>query len=130
MVVDCWAKFAMTALATAAYADDTPSSSLFFSADESKQVESLVSKMSPTKSADDVHLGAVLYYGPDKWVLWLQGKRWTPETDSADMHVLRVQPGEVRLALIEPSDINVRNITLKPHQTYQVATGKIVEGPR
>ena len=119
----------MVTLASAAYAADMPTTSLFFSDEETKQVETLVSKLSPKKSADDVHLGAVLYYGPDRWVLWLQGKRWTPETDSADMHVLGVQPGEVRLALVDVSDTAVRNITLKPHQTYQIATGKIVEGP-
>ncbi len=116
-------------LLNSAHADDAPSTSLFFINDETKQIETLVAKILPKKSADDIHLGAVLYYGPDRWVVWLQGKRWTPETDSADMHVLAVQPGEVHLALVDVSDTAVLNITLKPHQTYQIATGKIVEGP-
>jgi len=43
-----------------------------------------VGKTEPRMVAEDIHLGAVLYYGPERWTLWLQGKRWTPATVNDD----------------------------------------------
>jgi hypothetical protein len=107
-------------------ATDTPASSLFFTPDESKQIDALAARKAPAHS--DIHLGAVMYYGPGDWTLWLQGERWTPMTQHGDLRVLEVEPGEVRLALVTAPDMPPREITLHSNQTYEVATGKIVEG--
>lgn len=112
-------------------ATDVPANSLFFTPDETKQIEALAAKQLQNRAGaphPDIHLGAVMYYGPGNWTLWLQGERWTPATNRADLRVLDVEPGEVRLALTTVPDMPPREITLRPHQTYQIATGKIVEG--
>lgn len=53
-------------------------------------------------------------------------ERWTPATDRADLHVVDVQPESVRLSIAMPG-MSQREIVLKPHQTFQLSTGKVVE---
>jgi len=121
--------FALCLLCTPALADTTPAASLFFTPDEARQIEVLKQKNPvPLGDTGDVHLGAVFYYGERNWVLWLQGQRWTPETDRADLHVLEVTADHVRLSLAAAAGLPLREITLKPYQTYQLSTGKVVEG--
>jgi hypothetical protein len=125
-----WLMAIFLALAPRAFAAaSVPTDSLFFTPDETKQIEALANKNGPRNSSQsDIHLGAVMYYGPGNWTLWLQGERWTPETVKADLHVLDVQPDAVRLTLTATPDMTTREITLRPHQTYRIATGQVVEG--
>ena len=110
-------------------ATELPKGSLFFTPVETQQIEALASKNAQNNSFyPDIHLGAVMYYGPGEWTLWLQGERWTPGTERADLHILDVTPDEVRLAVITAPETTSQEITLRPHQTYQIATGRIIEG--
>lgn len=111
-----------------AYAETPPS--LFFTAEEVQTIEAL--KAAQPISVDesgDVHLGAVFYYAPDDWVLWLQGKRWTPDTQDESLRVIDVQPDEVCLAVAFLPGASSQEIRLKPHQTYRLSSGEVVEGP-
>ncbi len=111
--------------ATLAYAEEPPARSLFFTNEESAQISALQAKETAGRSDDgDIHLEAIMYYGPGDWTLWLQGMRWTPQTDRPDIHVVDVQSDQVRLRIAGVAD----DVVLKPHQTFQVATGKIIEG--
>ena len=56
--------------------------------------------------------------------------RMTPATERPDLKILSVAPGEVRLDwAAAPGDAPLE-ISLHPHQAYDTATGKIVEGGR
>jgi hypothetical protein len=122
-----WLCFFLWCFAGAAHAAETRTS-LFFTADEAQKIETLAAQQSSsTAAAGDVQLGAVFYYGPDDWVLWLQGRKWTPESHSDDVRVLDVTPDAVRLSINSASGAP-QDVRLKPHQTYRLATGDVVEG--
>lgn len=118
---------------TTAYAavDGQPPQSLFFTADESAAIARLVDNMKPEhQDASGIHLGAVMYYGPEDWTLWLQGTKWTPESSKPDLHIISVAPNEVHLSWLRSAKALPQDITLRPYQTFQISSGKIVEGQR
>ncbi len=77
----------------------------------------------------DIHLGAVIYYAPNDWTLWLQGEKWTPETSREDLRVLAVTVDEVRLSWQGEDDAPPREIILRPNQSYQIATESVITSP-
>jgi hypothetical protein len=99
--------------------------SLFFSVEEAQQIDRLSHQTAPEKVLADITLDAIFYYGPADWTLWLQNRRWTPATEDDGIRVLSVGPGAVRLRVDEAG--LARDITLKPHQTWQASTGNVVE---
>jgi hypothetical protein len=110
------------------YAQDTlPSASLFFTPQEAHEAEVLAQKLTPAGQGD-IHLGAVMYYGPKDWTLWIQGEKWTPETSRDDLHVLAVTANEVHLSW-RGEDGVTREIALAPNESYQISTGKIISAP-
>jgi hypothetical protein len=111
-----------------AYAEDVPVPSLFFTSEETRQVEALaVTANHPETAPGDIQLGAVFYYAPDNWVLWMQGKKFTPQTHRSDIDIVSVTPDEVRFNYRPELGDSPRDITLKPHQVFQLSTGKVVE---
>lgn len=115
-----------TIAATAAASDQAASP--FFTAEQLRRIGAAAPPALGAPSPDLIHLGAVLYYGPDNWALWLQGERWTPETDRPDLHILAVTPEQVRLSLTPLDDGPALDITLRPHQSYNRVTQTISEG--
>jgi len=116
-------------VASLAQAAEAPNTSLFFTPDNVQKVEALLLQKPIEKNANaDVHLGAVFYYGPAEWVVWLQGERWTPDTRHDDIRIIDVAPELVHVQITSASGGPLRDVSLKPHQTYQLSTGRIVEG--
>ncbi len=112
------------------YAEE-PFPSLFFTENEAKQIEDKLQK----KDVQDVeledktvHLGAVLYYGPNHWTIWLQGERWTPKTSRPDLHIVEAAKDHIKVSVKSQNGEKPRLITLRPHQTYHLRTGQITEG--
>ncbi len=54
--------------------------------------------------------------------------RFTPTTDRPDLKILSVAPNEVKLDWIASPGDTPLEIALRPHQTFETATGKTVEG--
>jgi len=107
----------------------TPPASLFFDAESAGKIEALAEKNRlPHANAAAIHLGAVFYYGPKDWALWLQGHKWTPDTDQPDLHIVDVSPGEVQMLWQGASGAAPQEITLRPYQTFEITTGEIIEG--
>jgi hypothetical protein len=116
-------------LATPALAD-TPAS-LFFTPKEVEKIAALPTGNAPHEDlSPDIHLGAVLYYGPDDWSVWLQGTRWTPGTEHPGLRIIGVSPNRVEMLWTPAAGAPERPVTLRPYQTYQTATGMVVEGLR
>ena len=120
--------FFSNAAAHAATDADIPQSSLFFTPQESLDAERMAARSAPAGEGD-ISLGAIMFYGADDWALWLQGEWWTPQTAHKNLRVLDVTADEVRLSWREDADSPEHEITLKPNQTYQIATGKIIASP-
>jgi hypothetical protein len=118
------------ALISSAHAETSavPQTSLFFTPQEARDAELQAAKSAPVGEGD-ISLGAVMYYGQDDWSLWLRGEHWTPETSHDDLRVISVTADEVHLSWREEAGGAEREITLRPHQTFQIATGKIITSP-
>lgn len=101
-----------------------PQSSLFFTSREAHDAEMMALRLVPSGKGD-IRLGAVLYYGADDWVLWLQGEKWTPKTAHEDIQVLAVTEDHVRLLWRKNKDRKPVEVTLRPHQSYRLATGEM-----
>jgi len=112
---------AFSARAADTNAEPAPIASLFYTAAEVKAIEGLRRKNPQAEDQSVLHLGAVIYYGPDDWIVWLQGSRWTPETDRPDLHIADVQPNLVRVSWTATPGAAPLDITLHPHQTYRPA---------
>ncbi len=102
--------------------------SLFFDDGEQRQIAGETRKAGLKPSGNGLHLGALVYYGPDNWTVWLQGERWTPATTRPGLQIRDVTPDHVRLSVASWGDDAPRDITLKPYQTYDPITGQIREG--
>ena len=105
--------------------------SLFFTPDQLARINQEVLKNPPVKSAHSkhvLHLGSVLYFGKEKWVIWLQGRKWTPETQEQQVRVLDVSPKAVRLTVTLRNGSLLENVVLRPHQSLDLLTGAVLEG--
>ncbi len=95
---------------------------LFFIPKEMVSIDDLLRQMPEKNENQSLHLGAVVHYGPDNWMVWLQGRKWTLQTDESNLHIVAVKPNKVRLSLTsENSGEPVRMITLHPHQNYRLS---------
>lgn len=112
---------ALFLFASPAHAAET--SSLFFTPAEIQKIETPGAPA--VEPPADIHLGAVLYYKHDNWSIWLDGIRWTPQTRRADLQIIEVRPDRVTLQLLHETS---QPITLRPHQTWQASSKKIIEG--
>ena len=103
-----------------AQASDTPRTSLFFTQDEQRAIDKLNHPTEPTAPPSHLTLGAVMYYGPRDWSVWLQGERWTPDTpDHGDLHIVSVTPDTVRVAYHLTT--TQHQVELHPNQTLALA---------
>jgi hypothetical protein len=105
-----------------------PEASLFFTSQEMREAGMLTRKIPPVREGE-IHLGAVVYYDPDDWTLWLQGTKWTPETEQSDLRVLEVTANDVRLLWRGENGKEAQEILLKPNQSFEIATGKVISQP-
>ena len=99
--------------------------SLFFNDEELDVIDKEVRKAPRPLNRDAVTLGAVLYYGPNNWTVWLRGEKWTPETDRPNLRILDVTPDSVRLSLTPHEGAKPQTIMLRPYQTYNVSSGRV-----
>ncbi len=83
----------------------------------------------PVAGPGALHLSAILYEGPSDWQIWLNGRSFAQSGVAGAVEVLRVQRDSVRLKWRGAGARRPAEITLRPNQTYIVATGEIVEGP-
>ena len=125
-----WCALALLLFPPCAYATEAPpATSLFLSPQETREAESQAEKSMPAGQGD-IRLGAILYYAPHDWIIWLRGERWTPQTSRQDLSVRAVSADEVRLRWRGDGDkgaVIEKEITLTPNQTYQISTGKIID---
>ncbi|MDE1900898.1 MAG: hypothetical protein KGI37_04535 [Alphaproteobacteria bacterium] len=115
--------FVILFYALPAAADDMPQQSLFLSPQQTRDAEKLADQSLPAGAAG-IHLGAIIYYDRNDWTLWLQHKRWTPQTHEDGLKILDVTPASAEL-LWRDDNGDERDITLRDGETYQIATGQI-----
>ena len=114
---------------SATYASEgPPTTSLFLSPQDVSEADRQAEQSTPAGQGD-ITLGAIMYYAPHDWTIWLRGERWTPQTSRQDLSVRAVSADEVRLSWRSDGDqatVIEKNITLTTNQTYQISTGRII----
>ncbi len=83
-----------------------------------------------TAAQDSFHqattrLGAIVYFGPGQWKVWIDGRTFVPTTQDAAVTILTVSPDTVRFK--QRLGTQDREIVLAPHQVYLWAENRIVE---
>jgi len=75
----------------------------------------------------NLYLSSIVYFGPDEWMLWVNGVQVTPELQVDTFEVVSIQPDYVEL-VVPLSAAGVRPVRLEPNQTFIGETGAVVEG--
>ncbi len=117
------------------YPPDTAfSKSLLFTPQEISAIQrALLGVDTPTK--DDtpklprvLRLSGMMYKSPNNWVIWLNGKRVTPNRLLPEIIDISVDGSKVHLKWFDYGINDVISITLKPNQTYDLETGILLPG--
>jgi hypothetical protein len=77
----------------------------------------------PTRTA----LDAIVYYGPEQWQIWINGRPYKPDSPSDDLTIVAVTAEAVTLEQTRDADGPVR-FTLAPHQSYDWTEQRVIEG--
>lgn len=81
----------------------------------------------PRQAMDILHLSAIVYHDPTDWRVWLNGRRFTPNSRAGTIELVDVGPDAVWL-LWHGLDQPATPVQLRPNQSYVIASGMIVEG--
>ena len=79
------------------------------------------------QAVDILHLSAIVYHDPTDWRVWLNGRRFTPNSRAGTIEIVEVGPDAVWL-LWHGLDQPATPVQLRPNQSYVMASGTIVEG--
>jgi len=74
-----------------------------------------------------LYLSTIVYYGPEDWTIWVNGKPIGPSQDFTDFKVTDIGPRYVEL-LVPLSAQGMRPVRLEPNQTFISKSGAVVEG--
>ncbi len=75
-----------------------------------------------------LYLSTILYYGPQSWTIWINGRPISPGQDFQAFQVTDINAHSVEL-LVPLSAQGMRPVRLSPNQTFVTRTGAVVEGP-
>lgn len=75
-----------------------------------------------------IMLAGVVYKGPEKWIIWLNGQKVTPQQLLPEIMDIRVEQDRVHLEWFDIGINNVISLTLRPHQVYDIVTGVLLPG--
>jgi hypothetical protein len=76
-----------------------------------------------------ISVAGVLYRSANDWVVWMNGKKVTPKDLLPEIVDIKVESSSrVRLKWYDAGLKSVIAITLRPHQTYDIASGYLLPG--
>ena len=110
--------------------------SIMFTIDELNDIKSRVRTGETTEEernarnaqAKAFYLSSILYYGPNEWTIWVNGRPIGPRQDFETFRVTEITPQYVKL-LVPLSAQGMRPIKLEPNQTFVAESGVVIEGP-
>lgn len=75
-------------------------------------------------------LSGVVYQSPNDWTIWLNGERVTPRNIPENVRGLVVNTDHIRLRWFDRAENRIVNITLRPHQQYNLDLDTLLPGTR
>lgn len=73
-------------------------------------------------------LAGVVYQSPKDWTIWFNGERVTPRNIPENVRSLTVHSDHVRVRWFDRAENRIVNITLRPHQHYNLDLDTISPG--
>ncbi len=111
---------------------------LMFSIDEVNEIQSRVAAGSQKAGGGEgsaegienatLYLSTILYFGPENWTIWINGRPIGPRQDFQEFKVTAIDAMSVEL-VVPLSAQGMRPVRLSPNQTFVAKTGDIIEGP-
>lgn len=78
-----------------------------------------------------ITLTGVLYKGPGDWLIWLNGQKLNPHNLLSEISEIEVfKDSRVRLKWYDIGLDGVIDVTLRPHQKYDIVTGLLLPAPQ
>lgn len=75
-----------------------------------------------------IRLSGLVYQNPQKWTVWINGYRVTPDNLLPEIQGIRVEEKKVYLLWTDERKNQIISITLHPHQTYDIDSGILLPG--
>ena len=76
-----------------------------------------------------ISISGLLYRSPQDWIVWMNGQKVTPEKLLPEIVDIKVESSsQVQLKWYDIGLDSVISISLRPHQTYDIATGILLPG--
>lgn len=75
-----------------------------------------------------ITLSGIIYNGKNDWTIWLNGQRVTPKNIPPQVKALSVSAESVTLKWDDTAMVRLVNLTLRPHQQYNLDTNVITPG--
>ena len=70
-----------------------------------------------------ITLSGIIYRNPSDWLIWINGHKVVPGRLLPEMVSIKVHEDNVHLKWFDIGFNGVIDITIKPHQTYDIVTG-------
>lgn len=127
----------------ASFAANEPRQSLFFSPNQIASImranqgfiapkEAYDEKNQSEKPVDSgpriLSLSGIMFQGPNDWIIWFNGHRVTPKNIPDRVMGLKVESNRIHLKWMDIGNQRVINLTLYPHQQYNIDTNVILPG--
>lgn len=68
----------------------------------------------------EISLGGIVYHAPERWTVWMNGKRMTPEAIPKEVIDIRVNENHIELKWFDAYNNLIYPIRLKPHQRFNL----------
>lgn len=75
---------------------------------------------------DAIYLGAILYFSPSNWTIWINDQTFTNENKEDSL--LRILKVSNHVAEIEIKNASFNSVKLRPSQTLVTVDGRVVDG--
>lgn len=75
-----------------------------------------------------IRLGGIAYTSDNRWMIWLNGNRVTPQNLLPEIVEIKVQKDYVDLKWFDSLLRKIIRIRLKPNQAYEIRTGVLIPG--
>lgn len=85
-------------------------------------------KGEPIPMVRQITLQGVAYKNPKQWVVWINGQKVEPGFMLKEIVDIQVERDAVHLKWFDIGLNGVLNITLHPHETYDIVSGILLPG--
>lgn len=99
-----------------------------FEIERSQQREDITNKIKPPPEKREIRLAGILYDTGDRWTIWLNEERVTPDAVPPEVIDLKVHKEYIEFKWIDDYTNRIYPIRLRPHQRFNIDTRIFLPG--